>query len=84
MSTPKPYNGHHCWNCWNVALWINNDESLYRAALECKRRPRYDGKPVSANLAALRFQMKLGSLARTPDGARYTHKAIKAAMGGLE
>jgi hypothetical protein len=25
----REYNGHHCWNCWNVALWIANDEPLY-------------------------------------------------------
>lgn len=78
------YNGHHCWNCWNVALWIANDEPLYRAALECKRRARTDGKPVSANLAALRFAEVVGEGAKTPDGARYTHKAIKAALEGLE
>lgn len=78
------YNGHHCWNCWNVALWIGNDEGLYRAALECIQRPRRNGKPVSDNLAALRFASEvLPCTARTPDGARYTHKAVKAALAGL-
>lgn len=24
------YNGHRSWNAWNVALWLNNDEGLYR------------------------------------------------------
>lgn len=82
MST-KPYNGHHCWNCWNVALWISNDEPLYRAALHCLR-PRSDGRPVSDNLAALRFAEEvMPNRARTPDGARYTHAAVKAALAGL-
>lgn len=27
-----PYNGHKNWNHWNVSLWINNDESIYRMA----------------------------------------------------
>ena len=28
------YNGHKNWNHWNVSLWINNDEGLYRMANE--------------------------------------------------
>jgi hypothetical protein len=80
----KPYNGHHCWNCWNVSLWIGNDEGLYRAALDCLNRPRENGKPVSLNLAALRFTRDaMACTERTPDGARYTHKAVKAALAGL-
>jgi hypothetical protein len=81
MAKPAPFNGHHCWNCWNVSLWIGNDEGLYRAALECARRPRTDGKKVTANLAALRFARDvMPCTARTPDGARYTHKAVRAAL----
>lgn len=81
---PKPYNGHHCWNCWNVSLWILNDEGLYRAALECKRRPRKNGKPVTAALAALRWIESVMPGERTPDGARYTFKAVRAVMAGLD
>lgn len=85
MSAPKQYQGHHCWNCWNVALWIGNDEGLYRAALECKSRPRESGKPVSAAIAANRFFREvMPEGARTPDGARYTFKAVRAALAGLE
>ena len=49
----REYNGHESWNAWNVALWIGNDEPLYRFALECVRRPRASGKPVTARCAAL-------------------------------
>jgi hypothetical protein len=79
------YQGYHCKNCWNVALWIGNDEGLYRAALECKRRPRKNGKPVTATLAALRFLREVvGEGTRTPDGGKYTFKAVKAALADLE
>ena len=80
----KPYNGHESWNAWNVALWIGNDEPLYRAAIEAIRRPRTDGKPVSANCATLRFLRDCGLEGqRTPDGARYSHRSVKLAIAGL-
>jgi hypothetical protein len=83
---PKPYNGHHCWNCWNVALWIGNEEPLYRAAMECIQRPRASGanRPVTPKLAAHRFLRDVvGEGAKTPDGAKYTLKAIEHTMAGF-
>ena len=86
----KPYNGHHCWNCWNVSLWIGNDEGLYRAALECKRPDRplaaFQGDArVSATRAARRFiRDVVGEGAKTPDGARYTMTAVRSALADLE
>jgi len=80
----QPHNGHESWNSWNVALWIGNDEPLYRAALKCIQRPRVNGKPVSAHLAALRFAREvMPNDARTPDGARYSHRSVKLALEGL-
>ena len=73
----KTYNGHHCWNCWNVALWIGNDEGLYRFALDCRER-----FPKSLRRAAVSFQSGVGP--KTPDGARYTLSAIQSALSGLE
>lgn len=83
MKRTKDYNGHPSRNYWNVALWIGNDESLYRAALECLNRPRMDGKPASKRNAAVRFLRFVGQDARTPDGARYTFKAVQSALAGL-
>lgn len=81
-----PYQGHHCWNCWNVSLWIGNDERLYRFALECLRRPHEaghrQGQRPSLNVAATRFLNGVDK--RTPDGARYTRVAVKHALEGLE
>jgi len=85
VTATKEYNGHHCRNCWNVALWIGNDEALYRAALECKRRPRLNGRPVTVAIAARRFLTSVvGEDAKTPDGAKYTFKAVASALADLE
>jgi hypothetical protein len=38
----KSYNGHRSYNAWNIALWIGNDEGLYRFALDCLKRAKND------------------------------------------
>ena len=82
--TSREYQGHESWNAWNVALWIGNDEPLYRIAVDCLRRPRTDGKPVSDNCATLRFFEATGlNDTRTPDGAKYSHRSVKRALQGL-
>lgn len=55
------YNGWKNRETWNVALWINNDEPLYRAAVEYVRqvaRPTWRGL-----IAYLGLEER-----RTPDG----------------
>ena len=79
---PK-FNGHESWNAWNVSLWISNEEPLYRFALDCLRRPRADGKPVTATCAAHRFLSGGYEGTRTPDGARYSFHSVKLALAGL-
>lgn len=75
----KPYQGHHCWNCWNVALWIGNDESLYRIALDSKRRTKSTAAAAGVFIASIG-----GPDARTPDGAIYNLSSVKRALDGLE
>ncbi len=69
------YNGHKNWNHWNVSLWINNDEYLYREAYELQRKV---GKDKAAMILAAEYDGML-----TPDGAPYTKTSIRAAMVGM-
>ena len=69
------YNGHPSRNAWNVALWIGNDEPLYRRAIALKRRH-------GAGKAA---EIMLGELpAKTPDGVTWTKTNLRLAIAGLE
>lgn len=74
------YQGHKNWNHWNVSIWINNDEGLYRAALDHVRNCSGTREQAARNF--------LGDLAQTghthtPDGAPYSVSAIRAAMVGM-
>lgn len=70
------YNGHKNWNHWNVSLWINNDEHLYRLALRCIKATH------TRQFAAQMFCGCHGAKT-TPDGAPYTASSVMAAMRGL-
>ena len=64
--TPVKYNGWADWTTWNVALWINNDQTFYSIAKECK------------NYADFLYEMQamIGSFA-TPDGADWGEANIE-------
>ncbi len=66
-------NGYKNWTQWNVSLWINNDEGLYRLA---KRYARQYGKTAGAKALYVDYFENQ----KTPDGARYSVTAIRAAM----
>lgn len=69
------YNGHKNWTHWNVSLWLNNDEMLYRHARDLAAE-------FGRDLAARHFIQWLANMGetKTPDGARYSVTSIKAAM----
>lgn len=78
---PK-YNGHKNWNHWNVSLWINSDEALYRLAQRCiQENPRNRDKAARDFLKRVsKWKVKPH---KTPDGAPYTVSSIRAAMVGM-
>ena len=78
----KKYNGWKNRQTWNVMLWINNTEQLYRQAVEFMNS--YTGsKPYAA------FISKMGLAGeRTPDNIKYIstrldYKALNEAMEEL-
>lgn len=73
------FNGHKNWNHWNVSLWLNNDERLYR-------RARWLCAEFGTDRAARYLLQWLSCMdeAKTPDGAPYSVTTIKTAMRGME
>lgn len=69
------YQGHRSWNAWNVSLYINNEEHLYREAVRLAQRYGIEkgARHMAANLAG----------ERTPDGGRYNLTTIREAMRGI-
>ena len=76
------YNGHRSWNAWNVALWIGNDEPLYRCAMDYLQRPTAKGKNPTLAQATRRFMRDMEG-EKTPDGAIYNTACVKEALAGL-
>jgi hypothetical protein len=68
------YNGHKNYNCWNVSLWINNDEGLYRLMKDCLRLFK------TKDLATFAFLSNVDT--HTPDGVRYTFASVRKAISG--
>ena len=72
----KPYNGHRSWNAWNVALWIGNEEYIYRFAMRCIAETKNIGRATG------QF-MRSWAGCKTPDGATYNRLSVKLALEGL-
>ncbi len=72
----KEYNGHKNWNCWNVSLWVNNDEYIYNMFTSCLREW---GVTKAADVLTEYLEH-----VKTPDGATYDSEAITLTLQGLE
>ena len=80
----KPYNGHKNWNHWNVSLWVNNDEELYRTALCWLRAAGGSRKRAAKGLFYALTNRGYGTpTPKTPDGAPYSVSALYHAMDGM-
>ena len=74
-----PFNGHKNWNHWNVCLWINNDERLYRLA----QWAYSEGRSKADAAACLLYMLTEDGFTKTPDGAPYTVTTLRAALRGF-
>lgn len=72
----KGYNGYKNYNQWNCALWINNDEGLYRLAKECIEETDNRDEAISMFLDCL-------DMSHTPDGVKWSKAGIRAALVGM-
>jgi hypothetical protein len=69
MTDDTTYNGWANWQTWNVSLWLQNEEPLYRICCEFMRR--YQGTTPWRDLVAA------GDLPMiTPDDARLDDPAL--------
>jgi hypothetical protein len=64
------YNGYKNYETWNVSLWINNNEPLYRLAVSFMNS--YKGRRPYLDFIAAEHM----SLDRTPDGVWYADKQL--------
>ena len=73
------FNGHKNWTHWNVSLWVNNDEGLYREALRLCNN--YNRSEAAKKMLEWLHDMDIHE---TPDGAKYSVSSIRAAMVGID
>ena len=78
------YQGHKNWNSWNVSLWINNDEGLYRLALDILNWCKAEGYTRQAAAIEMLRDLQVSGITHTPDGAPYSVTTIRAAMRGMQ
>lgn len=65
----QTYNGWANYETWNVSLWLQNDEAMYRLTLQHINNSKRLGKPVSYDSLIPALELKFGQI--TPDGVRW-------------
>lgn len=70
------HNGHKNWNHWNVSLWLNNDENLYREMIHFLGYAPTKDRAARMMIDSLKSQ----GATHTRDGAPYSYTTIRAAM----
>lgn len=78
------FNGHKNWTHWNVALWLANDEGLYRAALDHINETKNLDAAADALFYTLTDNQWGIGMTCTPDGAKFSKTNIRAALAGLK
>ena len=78
------YNGHKNWNHWNVSLWLNNNDRLYRAMISWIKSSKNKDIAAKALHHALVSSDYGIPTKKTPDGAPYSVSSIRAAMNGIK
>ena len=71
------FNGSKNWETWNVGLWIQNDERMYRVALAYVDQARRFGQRISYDALIPALEYRFGQM--TPDGARWMDGRIDTA-----
>jgi len=72
----KEYNGYPSWNSWNVSLWLNNDETIYKFCTEALK--------LKGRKKTIDFLVEMFQDCKTPDGARYNRRSITIALEDME
>ena len=63
------FNGWANYETWNASLWINNEEPMYRLAVEYVEQARRFGQRVSYDALIPALEYNFGQM--TPDGTRW-------------
>jgi hypothetical protein len=74
MSNETTYNGWANRSTWNIMLWLDNDESLYRFYQSQVASLKARGERITAMRAKVIARAAIGS--RTPDGISTYAKCI--------
>ena len=70
----QTYNGWTNYETWNVSLWLQNDERMYKLALEHVNIYKRWNKPVKYDFLIPALELNFSQI--TPDGVRWMDPII--------